>query len=46
MSYKAGSKPGQGSYECMKCNEIVRVENSNDKLPQCPKCRQNEYKKK
>jgi len=43
--YKTGEKPGIGVYKCTKCGELVRLNDSTDVLPPCPKCHNTSYVK-
>ena len=38
-----GEKPGEGSYICTKCGQIIVLEDEKDTLPSCPKCDGTEY---
>ena len=40
-----GEKPGVGTYKCTKCETIVRLDDSDDTLPPCPKCKNTEFEK-
>lgn len=40
-----GEKPGKGLYQCLKCGEIIRLDDDTDTLPPCPKCYHTEYAK-
>lgn len=40
-----GEKPGIGTYKCTNCGTIVRLDDSGDTLPPCPKCRNTEFVK-
>lgn len=40
-----GEKPGKGYYQCTNCDKIVRLDDSADILPPCPKCRKTNYRK-
>ena len=40
-----GEKPGIGTYKCTRCGETVRLNDSTDTLPPCPKCSNSEYVK-
>lgn len=42
--HEAGEKPGKGIYVCMICGEKIIIENSEQKLPVCPKCRGSLYR--
>lgn len=33
-----GQKPGKGSYTCTRCNQVVRLDSDEDRLPPCPNC--------
>ena len=39
MAYKCGEKPGIGRYICTKCGEDLHLDDSDDRLPPCSKCR-------
>lgn len=43
MSHKTGEKPGKGTYMCKKCGTIVKLDDSTDRLPPCPKCNGTEF---
>lgn len=36
-------KPGIGTYKCTNCGTIVRLDDSDDTLPPCPKCNNTEF---
>ena len=36
--YTTGEKPGKGLYSCTSCGQLVRLDDSTDTLPPCPKC--------
>lgn len=38
-----GEKPGKGTYICRKCKTNVRLDDSTDTLPPCPKCSSTEF---
>lgn len=40
-----GEKPGKGRYRCRKCSQIVRLDDTSDTLPPCPKCNNTNYTK-
>ena len=40
-----GEKPGKGTYKCKKCGTLVRLDDTTDTLPPCPKCSHTEYSK-
>ncbi|PYG88467.1 zinc ribbon family protein [Ruminiclostridium sufflavum DSM 19573] len=40
-----GEKPGKGTYQCKTCGQVVRLDDSTDTLPPCPKCNGTEYYK-
>ena len=40
-----GEKPGKGTYKCTACGELVRLDDSTDTLPPCPKCHKTNYVK-
>lgn len=33
-----GEKPGKGEYTCVKCGQVVKLNDEEDKLPPCPNC--------
>ncbi|MCR4442811.1 MAG: hypothetical protein QHH10_10780 [Peptococcaceae bacterium] len=37
-------KAGIGSYTCTKCGQVVRLDDSSDTLPPCPRCNNTEYR--
>jgi DNA-directed RNA polymerase subunit RPC12/RpoP len=39
-----GEKPGRGLYTCTKCGQTVRLDDSTDALPPCPRCQNTEYR--
>jgi DNA-directed RNA polymerase subunit RPC12/RpoP len=41
-----GTKPGNGTYQCTKCGQIVVLDDKNDTLPPCPKCNNTAFVKK
>ncbi|QNO15235.1 hypothetical protein HYG86_10915 [Alkalicella caledoniensis] len=43
--YKTGERPGKGTYICTTCGQIVRLDDSTDTLPPCPKCTETTYRK-
>ncbi|NOU17355.1 MAG: hypothetical protein HOO91_07350 [Bacteroidales bacterium] len=36
--YTTGEKPGKGLYKCVKCGEVIRLDDNSDVLPPCPQC--------
>lgn len=38
-----GQKPGVGTYTCVKCGQVVVLDNNTDTLPPCPKCSGTEF---
>jgi rubrerythrin len=46
MIYKAGEKPGKGTYVCTTCGYTEVLDNDNAILPSCPVCGDIEYEKK
>jgi len=38
-----GEKPGKGTYKCLSCGETVRLDDTDDRLPPCPKCSKTFY---
>lgn len=38
-----GERPGSGVYICNNCGKVIRVDESADPLPACPKCKGTEY---
>jgi DNA-directed RNA polymerase subunit RPC12/RpoP len=40
-----GEKPGKGTYQCLRCGQLVELDNATDELPPCPKCLYTEYQK-
>lgn len=36
--YTTGEKPGKGRYQCIKCGQIVVLDDDTDTLPPCPRC--------
>ena len=43
--YTTGEKPGIGYYICVYCGKVVRLDDSTDVLPPCPRCHNTKYKK-
>ncbi len=41
---KTGEKPGKGIYTCTNCGSAVRLDDSSDTLPPCPKCSKTDYR--
>jgi DNA-directed RNA polymerase subunit RPC12/RpoP len=41
--FKAGEKPGIGTYKCLECGELVTLDDPDDVLPACPVCHYTEY---
>lgn len=39
-----GEKPGKGMYTCMRCGQVVRLDDNTDKLPPCPTCNNTSYR--
>lgn len=33
-----GEKPGRGTYVCMRCGQVVVLDDNTDVLPPCPRC--------
>ncbi len=42
--YKAGEKPGKGTYICTNCGNDVNLDDDSDRLPPCPNCSNGEYR--
>lgn len=42
--YRTGEMVGSGSFECLQCRDVVRLETSAH-LPACPKCRHLEFRR-
>ncbi|MCC6124466.1 MAG: hypothetical protein IT426_05875 [Pirellulales bacterium] len=40
-----GERPGTGTYVCTNCGTRVRLDDSSDTLPPCPKCNGTDYRK-
>lgn len=38
-----GEKPGQGTYTCTHCGQVVVLDDDTDTLPPCPRCEETEY---
>lgn len=36
--YRAGQKPGEGTYYCEECYHKIEVDDSAKELPKCPVC--------
>jgi len=45
LSYNTGEKPGKGVYHCRACGQKVRLDDTTDTLPPCPKCNKTSYNK-
>ncbi len=45
MTHSTGEKPGKGIYQCLKCFQLVRLDDETDTLPPCPKCSETEFVK-
>lgn len=45
MTYSTGEKPGIGTYTCTHCGTKVRLDDSTDTLPPCPKCSNTQFTK-
>ena len=43
--YSTGDRPGKGRYRCVKCGEIVALDDDSDTLPPCSSCDATEWKK-
>lgn len=41
--YSTGEKPGIGTYKCIACGQLVRLDNVSDTLPPCPQCEKTTY---
>lgn len=39
-----GENPGKGEYTCVKCGQVVILDEDSDILPPCPKCNGTEYR--
>ncbi|HOP65730.1 MAG TPA: hypothetical protein PLX66_01730 [Bacilli bacterium] len=42
---RTGEEPGKGLYICNNCGCRVRLDDTTDKLPPCPKCNGTNYTK-
>jgi Zn-dependent peptidase ImmA (M78 family)/transcriptional regulator with XRE-family HTH domain/DNA-directed RNA polymerase subunit RPC12/RpoP len=38
-----GEKPGKGTYKCLRCGQIVVLDDATDTLPPCPSCSGTEF---
>ena len=38
-------EPGIGSYQWKSCGDVVRLDNSSDRLPPCPRYHMTDYRK-
>lgn len=38
-----GEKPGEGTYKCVKCGCVIKLDDNTDTLPPCPKCNGTEF---
>lgn len=38
-----GEKPGNGTYTCDNCGQVVVLDDNTDTLPPCPKCNGTEF---
>ena len=45
MASYTGEKPRKGTYKCKNCGNIVRLDQSTDRLPPCGKCHKTKFKK-
>lgn len=41
--YSTGEKPGIGTYKCISCGQLVRLDDDSDTLPPCPQCEKTIY---
>jgi DNA-directed RNA polymerase subunit RPC12/RpoP len=39
-----GEKPGKGIYVCVKCGQVVALDDNTDTLPPCPRCHGTEFR--
>ena len=39
-----GEKPGRGTYTCVKCGQPVRLDDNDDTLPPCQRCKGTEFR--
>ncbi|AUN94477.1 zinc ribbon-containing protein [Pseudazoarcus pumilus] len=39
-----GEKPGRGRYVCVKCGQVVILDDHTDTLPPCPRCNGTQYR--
>ena len=40
-----GEKPGKGTYKCLKCGQLVVLDDHTDTLPPCPSCHGTAFRK-
>jgi DNA-directed RNA polymerase subunit RPC12/RpoP len=40
---KTGEKPGKGTYTCRNCGQLVRLDDSTDVMPPCPRCSETSF---
>lgn len=45
VKYNTGEIPGIGKYQCTNCDQIIKLDDSTDTLPPCPKCDGTEWEK-
>lgn len=45
MVYKADTKPGKGTYICIKCGYKITLASDDEILPICPACGSTDYRK-
>ena len=38
-----GEKPGKGRYRCKRCGTKLILDDTDDRLPPCPKCHHTEF---
>ncbi len=43
--YSTGEKPGKGRYQCVKCGEVITLDDNSDILPPCPRCHGTKWNK-
>ncbi len=40
---KTGEKPGKGIYYCKNCGQSVYLDDDDDTLPPCPRCKKTKF---
>lgn len=41
---KTGEKPGKGNYYCWTCGQEIKLDDTTDTMPPCPRCNSTNFR--